>query len=67
MGVIFIIFWKLNFFENTVKNKSMASCVTKFTNTNVPSKVYEMLYVSCKVTNSNGGKQNMDDIVKYAE
>ena len=44
----------------------MVSCVQKFVSTSVPSRVYEIPYISCSVANSRGGRLKMDDIVKYA-
>ena len=38
--------------------------VQKFTNTSVPSRVYEMPYMSRKVTNKSAGRLNTEDIAR---
>jgi hypothetical protein len=57
----------LSFFDSTAKKISTSSCVKKLTRTRVPSNVYDMPYSSINVENRIGGRQNTEDIVKYAE
>lgn len=51
-----MVFFILKYFEKKEKIKSIVSWVQKLVKTKVPSRVYDMLYISLNVTNNNGGR-----------
>jgi hypothetical protein len=63
-GIARTVFLMLKCFEKKLKIKSIKSCVQKFINTKVPSKVNEIPYILWKVIKSMGGKLNTEDVDK---
>ena len=58
---------RLKYFVKNVKIRSIKSCVLKFIRTRVPSNVYEMPYVSRKVTKRSGGRVKIEAITTFVK